>query len=169
MQEKRVEVLSVLVKNQYGVLARVSSLFGRRGYNIDSLTVSNTDDPSMSRITITVEGDPHEVGQIIAQTRKLVEVQDVKVLKPLASVMREIVLIKVRADATMRGQIRDVAEIYKASVVDLSSDGMILELTGRPTKINAFIRVMSEFELIEMCRTGITAMARTQVEDIIRK
>ncbi|MDO5695641.1 MAG: acetolactate synthase small subunit [Eubacteriales bacterium] len=168
MGEKKLEVLSVLVNNNYGVLTRISSLFGRRGYNIDSLTVSNTDDPAISRITITVQGDPHEVEQIVAQTLKLEEVREINVLKPLHSVMREIVLVKVRANAQNRSQIREVAEIYKASVVDLSPTSMIIELTGKPTKINAFIRVMEEFDIVEMCRTGITAMPRNNVEEIIR-
>lgn len=168
MAERKLEVLSVLVDNNYGVLARISSLFGRRGYNIDTLTVSNTDNPMLSRITLTVQGDPQEVRQIVAQTMKLEEVRDVKVLEQENSVMREIVLLKVRADAKTRSQIREVADIYKASVVDLSPTSMIIELTGKPTKINAFIRIMEDFDIVEMCRTGITAMARNNVEKIIR-
>lgn len=168
MAEKRLEVLSVLVDNNYGVLARISSLFGRRGYNIDTLTVSTTNDPKLSRITLTVQGDPHEVAQIIAQTLKLEETRDVQVLNKDESVMREIVLVKVRADTNNRAQVKEVAEIYKASVVDLSPTSMILELTGKPNKVNAFIRIMEDFDIVEMCRTGVTAMARNNVGKIIR-
>ncbi len=158
--EKKLEVLSILVKNHYGVVTRISSLFGRRGFNIDTFTGSNTNDPEISTITITLEGDHYQMQQIIAQTRKLEEVIDVKVLDPIESVMREIALVKVKADTETRGQVKDVADIYGASVVDLSPTSMILELTGRPDKLNAFVKVMEGFEIIEMCRTGVTAMDR---------
>lgn len=163
------EVLSVLVDNNSGVLARVSSLFGRRGYNIDSLTVSATDDPHVSRITLVVDGEGPIIDQIINQTLKLEEVQNVYQLDEGRSVMRELLLVKLAADENNRGKIREVADVYGASVVDLSPDSMILELTGKPTKIDGFINILAGFEIVEMCRTGITALERSQVRHPIHK
>lgn len=153
-------VLSVLAENNYGVLTRIASLFGRRAYNLDTLTGSNTNDERLFRITITLKGDIHEVEQIVAQTSKLEEVHSVTVLEHNSAVMREIVLVKVLATVENRTQIKEIADIYKASIVDLSPNSMIIELTGKPNKIDAFIRVIEDFEIIEMCRTGVTAMSR---------
>ena len=163
MEGQKLEVLSIVVQNNYGVLARISSLFGRRGYNIDTLTVSNTDDPDISRITLTVQGFENEINQIILQTSKLEEVIKVDVLEQNKSVMREIVLAKIRSKMV------EVATIYKGSIIDLSPTSMIVEVTGKPTKINAFIKVLEDFEILEICRTGITAMSRDSDEMIIRK
>jgi len=157
------------VQNNYGVLARISSLFGRRGYNIDTLTVSNTDDPDISRITLTVQGFENEINQIILQTSKLEEVIKVDVLEQNKSVMREIVLAKIKTNADNRSKMVEVATIYKGSIIDLSPTSMIVEVTGKPTKINAFIKVLEDFEILEICRTGITAMSRDSDEMIIRK
>ncbi|MCZ9313027.1 MAG: acetolactate synthase small subunit [Methanocorpusculum sp.] len=154
------EVLSVLVDNHSGVLARVSSLFGRRGYNIDSLTVSATNDPHISRITIVVSGDETIIRQIISQTRKLVETRDIFALNENRSLLRELLLVKLAANESKRSAIREVAEIYGAAIVDLSVDSMIVELTGAPTKIDAFLEVIKEYDIVEMCRTGITALER---------
>ncbi|MCZ0861055.1 MAG: acetolactate synthase small subunit [Methanocorpusculum sp.] len=154
------EVLSVLVDNHSGVLARVSSLFGRRGYNIDSLTVSATNDPHISRITIVVSGDETVISQIISQTRKLVETRDIFALNENRSLLRELLLVKLAANESKRSAIREVAEIYGAAIVDLSVDSMIVELTGAPTKIDAFLEVIKEYDIVEMCRTGITALER---------
>lgn len=169
MSENKLEVLSIVVENNYGVLARISSLFGRRGYNIDTLTVSNTDNPDISRITITVQGEEEQIHQIVAQTSKLEEVISVTVLEHTNSVMREIVLVKIKADAENRGKIMEIANIYKGSIIDLSPTSIIVEVTGKPTKINAFIKIVEEFEIIELCRTGITAMKRDSEEKIIRR
>jgi len=158
-----------VVQNNYGVLARISSLFGRRGYNIDTLTVSNTDDPDISRITLTVQGFENEINQIILQTLKLEEVIKVDVLEQNKSVMREIVLAKIKTNADNRSKMVEVATIYKGSIIDLSPTSMIVEVTGKPTKINAFIKVLEDFEILEICRTGITAMSRDSDEMIIRK
>lgn len=154
------EVLSVLVDNHSGVLARVASLFGRRGYNIDSLTVSATNDPHISRITIVVSGDEAVISQIISQTRKLVETRDIFALNENRSLLRELLLVKLAANESKRSAIREVADIYGADVVDLSVDSMIVELTGAPTKIDAFLEVIKEYDILEMCRTGITALER---------
>ena len=154
------EVLSVLVDNHSGVLARVASLFGRRGYNIDSLTVSATNDPHISRITIVVSGDEAVISQIISQTRKLVETRDIFALNENRSLLRELLLVKLAANESKRSAIREVADIYGADIVDLSVDSMIVELTGAPTKIDAFLEVIKEYDIREMCRTGITALER---------
>jgi len=169
MEGQKLEVLSIVVQNNYGVLARISSLFGRRGYNIDTLTVSNTDDPDISRITLTVQGFENEINQIILQTSKLEEVIKVDVLEQNKSVMREIVLAKIKTNADNRSKMVEVATIYKGSIIDLSPTSMIVEVTGKPTKINAFIKVLEDFEILEICRTGITAMSRDNDEMIIRK
>ena len=154
------EVLSVLVDNHSGVLARVASLFGRRGYNIDSLTVSATNDPHISRITIVVSGDEAVISQIISQTRKLVETRDIFALNENRSLLRELLLVKLAANESKRSAIREVADIYGADIVDLSVDSMIVELTGAPTKIDAFLEVIKEDDILEMCRTGINALER---------
>ena len=154
------EVISILVDNHSGVLARVASLFGRRGFNIDSLTVSATQNPSISRITVVAEGDKQALEQIIHQTAKLVETKRVAALPTESSIQRELLLVKVAANESTRSVIREAAEIYKASIVDLSVDSMVVELTGKPSKINGFLSVIREYEILEMCRTGVTAMER---------
>lgn len=154
------EVISLLVENHAGVLARIASLFGRRGYNIDSLTVSATDNPAISRITIVVRGDEAVLNQIISQTRKLIETQDVFQLDEDRALLRELLLVKVPANEAKRSAIREIADVYGAEIVDLSVDSMIVELTGAPKKIDAFLEVISEYDIVEMCRTGITALER---------
>lgn len=157
---KKKEVISLLVDNHSGVLARVASLFGRRGYNIDSLTVSATNDPAISRITIVVEGDETVLSQIISQTRKLIETKDVFPLNEDKALLRELLLVKIPANEAKRSAIREIADVYGAEIVDLSVDSMIVELTGAPKKIDAFLEVISEYNIVEMCRTGITALER---------
>ena len=154
------EVLSALVENHSGVLARVTSLFSQRGYNIDSLTVSATDDPEISRITIVVDGDAPVIEQIILQTGKLTETRKVFALNQSHSLLRELLLIKLAADENNRAAIREIAEIYKAKIIDLSSSSMVLELTGSPEKIDGFLEVLKTYRILEMCRTGVTALER---------
>ncbi len=158
--EEKKQVVSMLVQNNAGVLARVASLFARKGFNIDSLTVSATDDERLSRITITTSGDEAVLAQILSQTGKLHEVRLVVALEPDTSIQRELLLVKIKADDAQRGVVREVAEIYKASVVDLSVDSMVVELTGKPGKIDGFLAVIEKYEIMEMCRTGVTAMER---------
>lgn len=154
-------VISMLVWDRYGLLARVASLFSRKGHNIDNLTASNTDNPNQTRITITVQGDENEIRLIIAQCQKLEDVIDVMIMDTSKCVMREIVLIKVAAEGATRARVLEVAQIYKGAIVDLSLKTMIIEVTGKPEKIDAFVRVMEgDFEILEMCRTGSTAMVR---------
>ncbi len=153
-------VIAMVVENNSGVLARVALLFGRRGYNIDSLTVSATNDPSISRITVTTQGDAHVIEQIILQTQKLVEVRAVRVEDISNTIQRELLLVKLATSQTERSQIMEVCEIYKAAVVDLTKGSMILELTGKPTKIDAFLEVLSSYHILELTRTGATSIER---------
>ena len=159
MTDKK-QVVSMLVDNHSGVLARIASLFARKGFNIDSLTVSATDNENVSRITITTEGDKQTLAQILSQTGKLIEVRNVVALDPDTSIQRELLLVKVAADEAMRSVVREAADIYKASVVDLSVDSMVVELTGKPSKIDGFLAVIEQYEILEMCRTGVTALQR---------
>lgn len=128
------EVLSILVDNHSGVLTRVASLFGRRGFNIDSLTVSATDDPAISRITIVVHDDAKVLEQIIKQTARLEETREIFPLDTAHSLLRELLLVKVEAGEENRSAIREIANIYKAKIIDLSIGSMVMELTGEPGK-----------------------------------
>ncbi len=151
-------IIALLVENNANVLSRVSMLFGRRGYNIDSLTVSETNDPGISRITLAAQGDDRIIEQIILQTRKLVEVKAVKIEDENEAIFRELLLVKVAAGEGQRAGIRDICEVYKASIVDFSPTSVVCELTGKPSKINGFLAVLAEYKILELCRTGVTAM-----------
>ena len=154
-------IVSVLVRNQAGVLARVSSLFGRRAFNIDSLTVSATTDPKLSRMSIIVSGDEQVLEQIMKQVSKLYEVLSVEQLWEDESYCKELVFVKLRTeDALSRDAIREIAEIYNANVVESVKNAMIVELTEVPSRIDAFLDVISNFDVIETCRSGVTAMAK---------
>lgn len=160
MTQMKQEVLCLVVDNNYGVLTRISSLFGRKGYNIDTLTVSTTDSPRISRITLTVSGESHEISQIMAQCEKLEEVRSVDLLSVDNAVLREIVLVKVKATQEKLGYIMEICNIYKASVVSLTTDTLIVELTGKPKKVDAFIDLIKTHGIVELSRSGATAMAR---------
>lgn len=151
-------IIALLVENNANVLTRVSMLFGRRGYNIDSLTVSETNDPEISRITITTQGDDRIIEQIILQTKKMVEVKAVQLEDENEAILRELLLVKVAADESQRGAIREICDIYKASIVDFSPSSIVCELTGKPSKINGFLEIIGKYEILELCRTGVTAM-----------
>lgn len=153
-------VIAVYVENKYGVLARVSGLFMRRGFNIDSLTVGETDDPDYSRITVTLNGDDYAREQLINQLKKLHNVKQVKLLDANSSVERELMLLKVRNTPENRNEIMAATEIYRAKIIDYTVDAMCVEVTGEPSKINAFISVMKPLGIIEMCRTGVVALER---------
>ncbi|MBQ2826654.1 MAG: acetolactate synthase small subunit [Clostridia bacterium] len=153
-------VISVYVENKYGVLARVAGLFMRRGFNIDSLTVSETEDSRYSRITITMNGDENSREQLINQLTKLQNVRSVKLLGGDSTVEREIMLIKVRNTPENRSEIMAATEIYRAKIIDYTTDAMCVEVTGEPTKIKAFIEVMKPLGIVEMCRTGVVALDR---------
>ena len=153
-------VLALLVENNAGVLVRVATLFGRRGYNIDSLTVSETNDPGISRITITTQGDQNIINQIVQQTQKLVEVRAVRIEDVSNAIQRELLLVKLRTDERQRSQIKEICEIYEAKIVDLTKSSLIVELTGKPGKIDAFLDDLASYDIIEQCRTGITTIGR---------
>ncbi len=153
-------VLSILVENTAGVLMRVAGLFARRGYNIDSLTVSETETVGMSKMTIVVNGEDEILEQIQKQLSKLIEVKEIIELKHGASVCRELILVKVAVDATQRQQVLAVADIFRAKIVDVSTDSMMIELTGNQQKLDAFIGLLGGFEVKELVRTGITGLTR---------
>ena len=153
-------VLSLLVDNTSGVLSRVSGLFSRRGYNIDSVTVGETENPAYSRMTVAVSGDEASLIQIKKQLNKLEDVVDIVELEPGKSVCRELVLVKVKANPSERKDIISVADIFRAKVVDVSKDNLMIELTGNVNKIEAFINLISDFGVIEIVRTGITGLSR---------
>ncbi len=155
--------LSVLVENNEGVLARISSLFCQRGFNIDSLTVSATDNPKISRITIVTTGDEATFRQIRKQTEKLIETKALFPLNLRTSLLRELLLIKLRSNTEIKKQIEELAKKCDATVIDVSVGCMVLELTGEPEKIDKFLLKLKDFEIIEMCRTGVTAMERGEV------
>ena len=153
-------VISLLVDNSNGVLARVASLFCRRGFNIDSLTVSATNDPSISRITVTLRGSEQALSQLILQTERLEVTRQVFELDPEKSLQRELLLLKVACDNHSRAELREISSIYKAKIIDLSPDSMVFELTGKPDKIDAFLTMFNGYEILELCRTGVTALER---------
>ena len=153
-------VLSLLVDNTSGVLSRVSGLFSRRGYNIDSLTVGETADPRYSRMTVVVSGDERILDQITKQLRKLIDVVDIKTLQENKCVERELILIKVRADETTRQGVISIANIFRAKIVDVSVDSLIIELTGSQSKLESFVKLMEGYEILELARTGITGLSR---------
>lgn len=153
-------VLSILVDNTAGVLSRVSGLFSRRGYNIDSLTVGETENSEISRMTVAVRGDEAILEQITKQLEKLEDVREIVELLPDSSVCRELVLIKVVAAHNERTELNTIANIFRANVVDVSSDLMMMELTGSTNKIDAFIKLLDGFEINELVRTGITGLTR---------
>ena len=152
------EIVSVLVVNQANVLTRVVSMFGRRGFNIDSLTVSATNDPNLSRITIVFSATKQSMQQIITQTEKLEVVKDVFLLNRENSLYRELLLIKVNAGESERTGIKEIVDIYRGKIVDLSRGSMIIELTGTPEKLDGFLDVMESYDITEVCRTGITGI-----------
>lgn len=152
-------ILGVLVNNHAGVLSKVSGLFARRGYNIDSLAVGTTRDPDVSRITIMTTGDEDTLEQILKQLNKLIDVVKVTDVSS-ESVKRELVLVKVKAPAASRGEIIEVANIFRANIVDVSVDMMTIEATGPEDKINALIKMLSPYGILELVRTGTIAIQR---------
>ena len=152
--------ISVIVENKFGVLARVSGLFSSRGYNIDSLTVGETNNPDVSRMTIVVKGDDRILEQVSKQLDKLIDVIEVKDLPEGGYVGREIALIKVNCENATRTEILEIANIFRAKAVDIGHRSMILQITGSEDKINAFINLMETFGILELARTGKVAMVR---------
>ena len=156
----RKKVFQLLVDNTSGVLSRISGLFSRRGYNIDSITAGLTADPRFTRITIVTSGDDEILDQIEKQVAKLVDVRDIKELKPENSVYRELAMIKVRTGSEQRQGVIAIADIFRAKIVDVASDRLIIELTGDQSKIDAFIDLLEGYEILELARTGIAGLGR---------
>ena len=165
----RRRVISLLVDNQNGVLARVSSLFCRRGFNIDSLTVSATNDPAVSRITIATHGKDQEIEQLILQTERLEVARQVFELNAENSLQRELLLLKVACSTANRAEMREIASIYNSKIIDLSPDSMVFELTGKPKKIDAFLKMFEGYQILELCRTGVTALERGGMHQHMQK
>ncbi len=156
----RRHILSILVENKPGVLARVAGLFSRRGFNIDTLAVGPTDDERISRITLTVDGARHPIDQVTKQLHKLVNVLKIRDLEPGETAARELALFKLAAEGEARGQIMQFAEIFRGNVIDVSKRSLTVEVTGTDDKIEAFEELVRPFGLIEMVRTGEIAVAR---------
>lgn len=154
--------MSVLVDNQAGVLSRVSGLFSRRGYNIDSLSVGETEDPSISRITVAVRGYEQILEQIANQVKKLVDCRGLVELGADSSVCRELALVKIAAKAADRSEIVGIVEIFRANIIDVSAESITVEITGDENKISAFTELMLPYGIIETARTGLTGLQRGQ-------
>jgi acetolactate synthase-1/3 small subunit len=152
--------LSVLVENKPGVLTRVAGLFARRGFNIDSLVVAETENPAVSRMTITVDEQDQPVEQVTKQLHKLINVLKIVDLDPGASVERELLLVKVRADGEARSEIMQMVEIFRAKIVDVSREVLIVEMTGTRDKVSAFVELLAPFGVVELVRTGHVAISR---------
>ena len=154
------KVLSLLVDNTSGVLSRISGMFSRRGFNIDSLSVGETENPKLSRMTVTVSCDDRVLTQIKNQITKLEDVVEVIELHDGTSVCRELVLVKVKADMKEKQDIIAIANVYRANIVDVSPESLMIELTGSTSKIEAFINLLNGFEIKEFVRTGLTGLPR---------
>lgn len=159
-------VLSILVGNTAGVLSRVAGLFSRRGYNIDSLTVGETENPELSRMTVVVNGDDTILEQIRNQLQKLEDVVEIKELLTDESVCRELILVRVSANDQNRQAVISVADIFRAKIVDIAIESLMIELTGNQAKIDAFIKLLEGFHILEIVRTGITGLVRGGAGDI---
>ena len=160
VQLQQTHTLTVLVENHPGVLARVSGLFARRGYNIESLAVSVTDKPEISRMTLVVGGDHRVLEQITKQLNKLVEVIKVVDYSETAAVERELALIKVNSEPKDRGEIMQIVEIFRGRIIDMSDKTFIIEVTGSPDKMDKITALLENYGIRELVRTGIIAMAR---------
>ena len=153
-------MIGLLVTNKYGVLTRIASLFARRGYNIDTVTVGETVNPQVSRMTIMITGNDHDRDQMIKQLRKLHDVHFVKEMVAEKSVCRELVLLKVATDRSNRQEIIDAANVFRNKIIDYSTDAITMELTGETKKLDAFIELMKEYGILELGRTGVVSLKR---------
>lgn len=153
-------VIAVYVDNKFGVLTRVTSMFTRRGFNIDTLTVGETESPEYSRITISLSGDGYAKEQLINQLRKLHNVKKLELLEEEDMIKRELMLIKIKNTAETRADVMAAVQVYRAKIVDFTTDAMCIEVTGSSDKIDAFVKVMMPLGIIEMCRTGVVALER---------
>jgi acetolactate synthase-1/3 small subunit len=157
MQKK---TFQILVDNTPGVLSRISGLFSRRGYNIESITAGETADPRFTRITIVASGDDDILEQVAKQVSKLVDVRDIRERSPEDSVYRELALIKVRADATLRDGVISLTNIFRCNIVDVAKESLMIEITGNTNKIDAFLTMLDGYEILELARTGVAGLGR---------
>jgi acetolactate synthase-1/3 small subunit len=160
----RKHILSILVENKPGVLTRIAGLFARRGFNIDTLAVGPTDNESVSRVTLTLDGALHPIDQVTKQLHKLVNVLKIRDLEPAETLARELAIFKVSADGAARAEVMQICEIFRAKIVDVTKRSLILEVTGTYEKVDAFERLVRPFGLIEMARTGEIAISRGRGE-----
>jgi len=154
------KVFSLLVNNNTGLLSRVAGLFSRRGYNIDSITSGTTMNKSVTLITVVATGDTRVLSQIEKQLAKLEDVVDIKILEDGKSVCRELIMVKIKANAAQRAEIISVADIFRAKIVDVETDSLMLEMTGNRSKVEAFLKLLSGYEILELARTGLTGLSR---------
>jgi acetolactate synthase I/III small subunit len=161
MENAKTRVVSAIVENKPGVLHSVANLFRRRNFNIESITVGATEDKELSRITITVNADEKTLNQVVKQLDKLVDVVGVAELDPTSIVTRELALVKINAPSTReRSDIISCVNVFRGRIVDVSPESLIVEITGTPDKVDAFLNLMKTFGIIELARTGITALSR---------
>jgi acetolactate synthase-1/3 small subunit len=153
-------IISVLMENEPGALSRLVGLFSQRGYNIESLTVAATDDPTLSRLTLTTAGDEQKIEQVTKQLNKLIEVVKVVDLTEGAHIERELMLIKVKATGAQRAEIKRTADIFRGQIVDVTPSVYTIQLTGASDKLDAFIEALSETAILEVVRTGVSGIAR---------
>lgn len=158
--EQKKRTISIVVDNVSGVLSKVTNLFSRRGFNIDSLAVGTTEKPEFSRITVELHADEELLAQICAQLSKLPCVSNVLVLNENAKVSRELIVIKVKANSETRTEIIEIVNIFRGRIIDLSTDSLIIELTGEDDKAEAIINMLQKFGIIELARTGVVALGR---------
>ncbi|SDB16958.1 acetolactate synthase small subunit [Butyrivibrio sp. INlla16] len=154
------KVFQLLVDNTSGVLTRISGLFARRGYNIESITAGTTADPNYTRITIVTSGDDVILDQIEKQLSKLIDVRDIHELEPEESVYRELALIKVRADEKERDSLISIVNIFRANIIDVTPESLIIEITGNQSKVDALLKMLEGKEILELARTGIAGLGR---------
>jgi acetolactate synthase I/III small subunit len=157
--------ISILVENKFGVLARIAGLFSGRGFNIDTLNVAPTQDPAFSRMTVVVKGDDKTLDQVERQLEKLINVIEVQDFHPEDAVERELVLLKIKADARERSEILQIVDIFRAKIIDVQPESLLVETTGNQRKIAAFLELMEKFEILEMTRTGRVAMRRGRFDE----
>ena len=153
-------IFSILVTNKPGVMTRVSSMFTRRGFNIDTLTVGETESPEFSRLTVSLIGDEYAKDQVVKQLSKLHDVKQVQVMERDDTVTRELLLVKVKNDSSTRQDVLAAVDVFRSKIVDYSPDALCIEITGETTKLNAFIELVKPFGIMEICRTGIVALER---------
>lgn len=160
-------VLSLLVTNESGVLSRIAGLFTRRGYNIDSITAGETQDPSLTRMTVATSGDDIVLEQIVNQLKKLVDVKEIVELPADGSVCRELILVRIAATAMQRPEVMSVANIFRANIVDVAPDSMMIEITGNQSKLDAFLNLLDGYEILSLARTGLAGLLRGTASDCI--